>query len=499
MALKRRKLTGQQFEKDELDCGREVMHHLAATIDAIKEMESIRRYTREQLEMETIENSKLRFNVGQLPDIISEEIAASILAARESNAFQINQLQIELRNIREKMELLNKKDDDLKKQNIFLGQEAKLLWDDHEQAIDLLNQKMAKKAQESIFLNEIHNKTNEIKEELNNIKKNIDYLNEDMDEERAQFKEKSDRLNEQIENVQINIEGQTKDNLEKQEYIEKLIREYFDISEKVTREQEAVIQMKSKVKQIQASFIQLVELSNQQKKTIEESSGKKNDLEFNLMSMKEKFNEYKKIQTEKIAESTENIVEAENKNKDLRNKNATLNQLCRSLQDEEDKINAIKKNTTVQLQTLTEELIKNTEQIEKLKQEIKETEEDIKRFQDNSLFNIMVREEHMEEEKGSLSKEKSKSEEKRRVWPLVDTMTLMMKRKRPLMDPIPLAAKRRGYVVPGGPHATSDEERKRRPVDPIPPGALSSIKSSRGQHILCVDVVIHKISMEDVL
>ncbi|XP_030070913.1 coiled-coil domain-containing protein 175 [Microcaecilia unicolor] len=407
VALEHLELIGQQFEKDELG-DREVMWHLTATIDAIKELEAIRRSTLEQLEMVTIENSKLRFSVGQLPEKITEEIAASILAARESNAVQMNQLQAELKNIREEMECLQKKEHDLQTQNAFLGLQAKELWEEHEQAVDHLNQQMAMKAQESITLNEIYNKVKDLKEEIGIIMENTISLKEELDEEKKRFEEEYYNLNEEIAELHMDIEVQNKQNVEKQDYIDELTAAHSDIESKVRSEKEMVFQLMDKREQLQATCTKLKDLINEQKKTLEIFSAKKKDLELKLLVLEENFSNLKMAQEAKIAKMTDRLIKAENVNKHLTKRNSSLSELYQSLREEEEKMLAIKLHFTNQLENISTDLSTKVELLAKMKQEIKETEEETVKFRENSLVQIMACEEDLQEHKGNLSKEKSK-------------------------------------------------------------------------------------------
>nr|XP_033807954.1 myosin-9-like isoform X1 [Geotrypetes seraphini] len=407
-ALEHLERIGEHFEKDELGYDREIMCHLTATGDAIKDLEAIRRYTREKLEMVTIENCKLRFKLAQLPGKISEEIEASILAARKSNAVQINQLQAELKHTREEMECLQKEEHDLQTQNAFLGHQAKKLWEENEQAVDRLNQRMAMKAQESINLNEIYNKVQDIKEKTSIIMENTKYQKEELAEEKRQFKEEIENLNEENGKLEMNIEIQSKQNLEKQEYINELTAMYSDIESKVNSEEKRVFQTMDKLEQLRATYTELIDLLNDQKETHELLTAKKQDLEFQLVVLEENFNNLKMIQEEKITEITDELTEVENINKNLTNKNTSLNEIYQSVRDEEEKKVEVKLNATTQLEEIITNINKNYELLLKLEEELEELEKELERIKTINLVKIASYERELEEQRGNLDKEKTK-------------------------------------------------------------------------------------------
>ncbi|XP_018417585.1 PREDICTED: uncharacterized protein LOC108791562 [Nanorana parkeri] len=188
----------KQLKENDMKLDEDALQHLEAVVDAVKELEDIRRATRELLEAETIENSKLRYKVTHLPGMISKEIEAAVTSARESVSSEMLQLQNELRSITLELENTEKKQLDFEKQNSSLGIQGRTLWDEHEKAVDLLNQQMADKANQSMRVNQTHSKRKEAEEAVIEYQHKTEDLAEDMVIERKQFTEEKENLETQV-------------------------------------------------------------------------------------------------------------------------------------------------------------------------------------------------------------------------------------------------------------------------------------------------------------
>ncbi|XP_038262706.1 polyamine-modulated factor 1-binding protein 1-like isoform X3 [Dermochelys coriacea] len=95
--------------------------------------------------------------------------AALVAAARESSTAKINQLQTALKNITCEIESLNQEQILCETQNAAMCKEREWLWVQHEEAVALLNQQMAQKANTNILSNEFCNKTRDAEQEIINL------------------------------------------------------------------------------------------------------------------------------------------------------------------------------------------------------------------------------------------------------------------------------------------------------------------------------------------
>ncbi|XP_008405791.1 golgin subfamily A member 6-like protein 22 [Poecilia reticulata] len=138
-ALERLKDLERELREDKLRFSDEGCVHLTAIAEAVAELEATRRAVRELLEVETIENCKLRYTILNMTDCLRDEILRDKAAARAVNAEEIEQLHRELRlsfqTVREKE---NKLQEQLEKHELIQGERDRVR-DEHKELIASLN------------------------------------------------------------------------------------------------------------------------------------------------------------------------------------------------------------------------------------------------------------------------------------------------------------------------------------------------------------------------
>lgn len=92
VALERLKELEKQIIEDDIPFSAEASLHLTEISAAITELEADRRAAHELLEVETIENSKLRHQMNNTRERMCQEMMADVAAARASNSEEIEQL-----------------------------------------------------------------------------------------------------------------------------------------------------------------------------------------------------------------------------------------------------------------------------------------------------------------------------------------------------------------------------------------------------------------------
>ncbi|KAM4663518.1 coiled-coil domain-containing protein 175 [Discoglossus pictus] len=327
----------------------EDLHHLVAVADYIKELEHARRTTRELLEMETIDNSKLRHKLLHLPGTITKEIEASVSRARESNAFEVEQLQNELRNLTQELEDAEKRQINLEDRNSFLCHQSKTMWTEHQEAVELLNQQMADKAHESIVLNETHNKRKEAQDAVIDFRNRSEDLAEDMIIERQEFEEEKLKLIEEIKELEKRIAAQNMKNLEIKQSLDQLTSTLFDVEEKAESQREIIRNLNDDILLLRASHSRLSKKVDSEKKIGAELTEKRNHLEQNMTTMKANTANEVDSLNEKINELAEKMKSLENLHQDLTEKSTELKQMYKSTREEEDKECAKKQDLSTEL------------------------------------------------------------------------------------------------------------------------------------------------------
>ncbi|MEE6494051.1 hypothetical protein FKM82_017007 [Ascaphus truei] len=374
----------KQLKDGESAISGEAVLHLVAAADAVKDLEHVRRIIRELLEIETINTSKLRYKVLHLPGIITKEIEAAVLSARELNALEMTQLQTELRNRTLELERVGQKKHGLEEKNSFLCDQEKTLWNEYQQGVDSLNQQMAEKAHQSILLNEMYNKRKDALQAVIEFQCKIEDLAKDMIIERQQFLKEKEILNAKITEMEKKIKAQMVQNLEKKECLGELTSILLDVEEKINREKETVRSVKDEILLLQASHARLTNKLDIQNKTTLELSNKKDNLELYIPNLKEDFKKEADSLNERILELDEEMKTAEQLNKELEIRNKDLEQKYQAVRADEDNECAKKQHLTNKLQQATRGLDQKVEHVGKLKMEMKEMKEEMENLQESS-------------------------------------------------------------------------------------------------------------------
>ncbi|XP_073494844.1 coiled-coil domain-containing protein 175 [Phyllobates terribilis] len=386
----------------------DVSQNLMAVAEAVKELEDIRRRTRELLEVETIENSKLRYKIIHLPRILTREIEDAVTSARESIALERRQLEKELMSITLELEKSQRKEKETEEMNVFLSQQGETLWDKHQEAVDLLNQQMAGKAHQSIRVNETHNKRKEAEEAVIEYQNRTEDLAEDMAIERQQFIEETERLTAEIAETQRKTEIQDAKNAEKKVYISQRRSVLYELEEKINMEKENISSMKGRVLLLEASHGRLTNKLGLQKKQSADTENKIDILQLHMANRTEQFSNQSNSLKDEISKLDEQMNAAEILHKSLTEKHKDLKLKYQTASEEEDRQHAIKKDLAKQLATSRSALDEKQDLIGKLKMELTEMEHDTENLLESLRISTEQLATHVEEFKENLTSERQK-------------------------------------------------------------------------------------------
>ncbi|XP_056402322.1 titin homolog isoform X2 [Hyla sarda] len=376
--------------------------------DAVKELEDIRRNTRELLEVATIENSKLRYRTVHLPRIITREIEDAVRSARESIAAERLHLENELKQIREQLEKTERKQKELEEMNEYMSQQGEMLWDKHQEAVDLLNQQMAGKAYQSILVNETHNKRKEAEEAVIEYQNRTEDLEEDLAIERQQFIEEKEKLMAEIAETQRKTEIQNARNAEKKVYLSQRRSVLFDVEEKITMEKENISSIRGKILLLQASHGRLTNKLDVQMKQSMDTSNKIDILELHMINERENFYKQSNSSKDEISKIDLQMNTAEILHESLTKKYKDLKQKYQTATEEEDRQHAIKRDMTKQLELSRSALDEKQELLGKLKMELKEMEHDTEKLLESMRMTSEQLAIHVDEFKENLAIEHQK-------------------------------------------------------------------------------------------
>ncbi|XP_075049600.1 coiled-coil domain-containing protein 175 [Mixophyes fleayi] len=388
--------------------GEETVQHLVAVADAVRELEDIRRNTREILEVETIENSKLRYTIMHLPGIITKEIEAAVTSARESIAAEMLQLQNELRDKTLGLEITEKKQRELEEMNLFLSDQGKTLWDEHHEAVDLLNQQMADKAHQSILVNQTHKRCKDAEEAVIEYQTKTEDLAEDMIIEKQQFNEEIGNLTAEIAETRNKTEAQEARNAERKAYLGQRRSVLFDVEEKINTMNEIITSVKDKMLLLEASHRRLTNKLDIQNNQSVDTSNKIDILELQMANKKENFNKQSNSLKEKISKLDEEINTAETLHGPLTEKHKDLKQEYLAVSEEEDRQYTIKRDIATQLEKSRAVLDEKQELLGKLKMELKEMKVEAEELVESMRISTEQIASHVEEYRENLTTEAQK-------------------------------------------------------------------------------------------
>uniref|UniRef100_A0A7N4PGE1 Coiled-coil domain containing 175 n=2 Tax=Sarcophilus harrisii TaxID=9305 RepID=A0A7N4PGE1_SARHA len=182
------------LKNETFEFNQEAKTTLEEIAEAVKKLECMRKTTIDLLEIESIEASRLRFLLIHLPGNISKEIEDAVIAARVTNAEEINSLNNAIETVNFEMELLNERLTNLEKMNIELWEEQEELADDHQKAVLMVNMKMKERAENDTSTKEIYDKKKVDEEKIDHYQDLLHTINTELTEERDIFVTKKESL-----------------------------------------------------------------------------------------------------------------------------------------------------------------------------------------------------------------------------------------------------------------------------------------------------------------
>lgn len=202
----------RQLKEDEgVPFASEAGVHLTALTADVTELEAARRAAHEHLEVETIENGKLRHKVHNMSDRVSEEMMAAVAAARDSNAEEMERLRHDLHLLARVQEEAGEKLQALLNQNKALRPERERARAEHEAAVAALNDQIDLKYTLQAQLDEKLQRLEELRSSIAAVQRERTPLEQSMASERKACAEEKDRLSreaaETAERIQLQAEA----------------------------------------------------------------------------------------------------------------------------------------------------------------------------------------------------------------------------------------------------------------------------------------------------
>ncbi|TNN46469.1 hypothetical protein EYF80_043327 [Liparis tanakae] len=143
VALEHLKELDQQLKEDGVPFSPEASLHLSAITAAVAELEADCRAAHDLLEVETIENSKLRHRIVNISEEMNRECAAAVAAARAADAQVMEQLREDLDAVSQAQDAADKRREALLSREGALRLERARATAEHEEVVAVQNEEIA--------------------------------------------------------------------------------------------------------------------------------------------------------------------------------------------------------------------------------------------------------------------------------------------------------------------------------------------------------------------
>ncbi|XP_008066249.1 coiled-coil domain-containing protein 175 [Carlito syrichta] len=337
-ALKQLFRVEQSLQSDYFKCNEEARIFLKDIAESVKKLEEMRKTTIDLLEIESMELSRLYYQLEILPHSINRELKECVRDARRLNIFEIKQIQMRITEIDNEMEFLKKKIIELEKNNEALGEKQEELARQHTKLVLSLNQTMEEKATTIVYINEIYTKVNLQKEDIELQKQCTQEAEELIEKERAEYLLRKQQLTEQINELKKIHTLKKNESFQKKKDLDKLLIKMSKIKETATIRTVVLSDHNLEIAQLQASIrywkIQVEELQ----KTCKNLEDKMLFYTDNKEKLDDASNTEKNEYLHKIKQLAEKLHAASKENKDLREKIVIITRQYKIVSNEEDKV-----------------------------------------------------------------------------------------------------------------------------------------------------------------
>ncbi|GAA6067150.1 myosin-7 isoform X2, partial [Tachysurus ichikawai] len=378
----------KQLRAEGVAFSQEASRHLRQISDAIKELEASRKAVHEELEVETIETGKLRHQLlSQRNDIVAE-ISVAVAAARGANAHELNQLQLQMADVVQEIDSMEKRQKVLEEQNEVLLPEHHLLNASYTELIERLNRQLSEKAATQITLNETRNEIQTTKEKISLVHSVRKDLQENLITERKQFEETKKMLEKEIDEMMSNILEQTKMNTEMQKELDVALAELMKKDERADELSNQISLLERRTFRLKASQQKHAEQIKGKNEKSEELIKRKELREKELEELREALN-LQLLRLQQNVGTVEREIEEEQKESSVRLEALSeLSSIFRAQRTKEDDALADLRSLNRQLEKSKQRLDERFASIAKDRLQIKGMEEEMKQLHEANKVTV---------------------------------------------------------------------------------------------------------------
>lgn len=379
LVLERLTELDRQLKEDGVPFASEASVHLTALTAAVSELEADRCAAHEHLEVETIENGKLRHQIQNMSDRMSEEMMAAVAAARESNAEEVERLRKDLSLVSHVQEEAAEKLQALLNQNKTLHPEREQVKAEHEAVVAALNDHINVKYNLQMQLDEKLQQLEELKSSLAAVQQERTSLEQNMALERKACSEEKDRLSRQadetVERIQLQVDAVD----ERREELDRVNGKKGEALRRLGELSARADQLESILKKVATSRTRC-------EQKLEEEAKRNKELSQQMETQEKESRELKEIFSVTIKNLQEQIAAVEKKTAEDRASGLllgkSLSQVCEVLKHRRDEENEVRAEhvhvsqqlewSRLQLEECIASIVLHSKDVRKMEKEIEE-------------------------------------------------------------------------------------------------------------------------------
>ncbi|XP_050808534.1 interaptin-like isoform X2 [Gopherus flavomarginatus] len=313
---------------------------------------------------------------------------ALVAAARESSTAKITELQTALKNITYEIELLNQKQILCETQNAAMCKEQEWLRVQHEEAVDLLNQQMAQKANTNILLNEFYNKKKDAEQEITNLMNAIKEVKDVLAKEIQIFNDEKEMWDRKNAEMKTKLDLQKAETSGKKDEFEKLSTKLSAVQSEIAQNTAIIFNEKVQIARLKETNEQLImELKLKVTEKLELCE-RKYSLDSDLLLLQSKISQERENLNIDIAKTKEELSTAEGLNRKLKHENKFISSQYQILLAEEEHSHAKRNEAATELERLSNWLDERLEVLSKRVVEEQNMEDEVERLED--LFQALL-------------------------------------------------------------------------------------------------------------
>ncbi|XP_058497464.1 protein Daple-like [Solea solea] len=424
VALEHLKELDKQLKDEGMPFAPEASLHLAEMTAAVTELEMDRRAAHEHLEVETIENSKLRHQIDNIQQQMNQEIIADVAATRATNAEEMDQLLQDLNTTCQLRDAAVHKQDALSNQNKQLYPHRDQVKAEYKEIIATLNNQISLKYGLHMQLGEKQEQIDKLKSCIAAVEQDKIAVEQDMVPEREAFMVKRDNLANEVH--------RTGEKIKQQKQLMKRSRRTLDRVNK--KKQEAFNQLgefTTNMTKLESNLQRLTSLRCQFEKQLDEEIKNHQELrqqremlKKELCTLREMFTHAIQHLKKKVATEEDKIEEGQASRLLGQDHLAHISEAFKCQLDEENKVKAEHFQVSQQLERSKLRLEERIASVVKHSKEIKEMDQQLKELWEFETINKRVFEKNQEELSHNMNTEKKNlchlEEEKSRLQRLLE-------------------------------------------------------------------------------